>query len=34
MEITLDTKIECLSSIIHCMALHVIDAVDIDLKSG
>lgn len=34
MEITLDTKIECLSSIIHCMTLHGIDAVDIDLKSG
>ena len=34
MEITLDAKIECLSSIIHCMALHGIDAVDIDLKSG
>ena len=34
MEITLDTKIECLSSIIHYMTLHGIDAVDIDLKSG
>ena len=34
MEITLDTKIECLFSIIHYMTLHGIDAVDIDLKSG
>ena len=34
MEITLDTKIECLFSIIHCMTLNGIDAVDIDLKSG
>ena len=34
MEITLDTKIECLFSIIHCMTLNGIDTVDIDLKSG
>ena len=34
MEITLDTKIECLSPIIHYMTLHGINAVDIDLKSG
>ena len=34
MEITLNTKIECLSSIIHYMTLNGIDAVDIDLKSG
>lgn len=34
MEITLDTKIECLFSIIHYMTLNGIDTVDIDLKSG
>ena len=34
MEITLDTKIECLFSIIHYMTLHGIDAIDINLKSG
>ena len=34
MEISVDTKIEGLFTIIHYMNLHGIDAVDIDLKSG
>ena len=34
MEITLDTKIERLFSIMHYMTLHGIDAVDIKLKNG
>ena len=34
MEISVDTKIEGLFTIIHYMTLHGIDAVNIDLKSG
>ena len=34
MEISVDTKIEGLFTIIHYMTLHGIDAIDINLKSG